>query len=178
MVSLTFYFWTFVIIFAVIGGMRGWAREMLVTFSAILGLFLITVLERYVPMIRDSFAQPGSESQFWLRTLIFLLIVFFGYETPNIPKLAGPRFARERLQDTLLGILLGALNGYLIFGTIWFWMHQASYPFEQIAAPIPGTPWGDAALKMLAYMPPQWLGIPVIYFAIGLAFIFVIVVFI
>ena len=38
MVTLNFLFWMFVILFGVIGAMRGWAKELLVTFSAILAL--------------------------------------------------------------------------------------------------------------------------------------------
>jgi lysylphosphatidylglycerol synthetase-like protein (DUF2156 family) len=179
MVSLTFFFLFGVVLFAIIGGMRGWAKEVIVTFSVILAIFLVTVLERYVPIVRDSFAVPGSISQFWMRSILLVILAFFGYQTPNLPKLGGTRFARERLQDTLLGIFIGALNGFLIWGTLWYWMYEAGYPFDKyIIEPIPGTPAGDAAIQMLTYMPPAWLGIPIIYFAIGLAFIFVIVVFI
>jgi hypothetical protein len=179
MVSLTFFFYCFVVLLASVGAMRGWAKEMLVTFSAILSLFIITVLERYVPIVRDSFAIQGSVAQFWMRFFILIVLVFFGYQTPNFPKIDSARFARERLQDTLLGLFLGALNGYLVVGTIWYFMFEAGYPFSKyITAPVPGTPGGDAAIQLLTYMAPQWLGIPSIYFAIGLAFIFVFVVFI
>jgi uncharacterized membrane protein required for colicin V production len=179
MVSLTFFFYAFVVLLASIGAMRGWAKEMLVTFSAILSIFIITVLERYVPIVRDSFALQGSPAQFWMRFLIMIVLVFFGYQTPNFPKIDSSRFARERLQDTLLGLFLGALNGYLIVGTIWYWMFEAGYPFDKyIIAPQPGMFGGDSALQLLTYMAPHWLGIPQIYFAIGLAFIFVFVVFI
>lgn len=179
MVSLTFFFYCFVVLLASIGAMRGWAKEMLVTFSAILALFIITVLEYYVPVVRDSFAIPGSQAQFLMRFFIMIVLVFFGYQTPNFPKIDSSRFARERLQDTLLGLFLGALNGYLIVGTLWYFMADANYPFEKyISAPIPGTPSGDSAMQLLSYMAPQWLGIPSIYFVIGLAFIFVFVVFI
>ena len=53
MMSLTFVFWMYVILFSIIGGMRGWAKEMLVTFSVILALTFSTLLEHYVPFIRD-----------------------------------------------------------------------------------------------------------------------------
>ena len=35
MMSLTFVFWLFVVLFAMIGAMRGWARELIVTFAVI-----------------------------------------------------------------------------------------------------------------------------------------------
>ncbi|MBN2146282.1 MAG: CvpA family protein [Anaerolineales bacterium] len=177
MVSLTFFFMCFLVLFAIVGAMRGWAKEMLVTFSVILSLFLITVLETYVGVVRDSFFRSGTQAQFWMRFVILLLLAFFGYQTPNLPKIGGARFARERLQDSLLGIFLGALNGWLIVGTLWYFMHQANYPFSSITPPLPGTPAGDAALRLLEGMAPAFLGIPYIYFAVGVAFVFVVVVF-
>ncbi|PWB51643.1 MAG: hypothetical protein C3F13_14530 [Anaerolineales bacterium] len=178
MVYLNFIFICFVILFAVIGAMRGWAKEMMVTASAILALFIITVLETYVKGLTQSFAEPGSTAQFWMRVAIISLLAFFGYQTPNLPKIGGDRFARERFQDSLLGVFLGALNGYLIMGSIWYFLAQANYQaIQYIIPPDAGTPQGQAAIKLLAYMAPAWLGVPLIYFAIALAFIFVIVVF-
>jgi len=177
MVSLNFFFFCFLILFAIIGAMRGWAKEMLVTFSAILALFIITVLEAYVPPI-NSFALPGSEAQFWLRVIIMILLAFFGYQTPKFPKLSEAKFARERLSDTLLGLFLGVLNGYLIIGTLWYFLAKANYaPIKFILAPDANTEMGRSAIQMLSLMAPMWLVTPYLYFAVGLAFIFVIVVF-
>ena len=47
MISILSAFWMFVILFGLIGAMRGWAKELLVVFSVILALFLIYVLETY-----------------------------------------------------------------------------------------------------------------------------------
>jgi uncharacterized membrane protein required for colicin V production len=179
MVSLNVLFWMLVILFAVIGAMRGWAKELMVTFSVILALFIITVLENFVPMIRNAIAASGPSMQFWIRATIVILLSFFGYQTPNIRALAGARFARERLQDTLLGFLIGAFNGYLIVGTIWWFMHNAGYPFPNIVyPPAPNTPLAVVIDRMIGWMPPDWLVPPWIYFAVGVAFLFVIVVFI
>jgi len=106
-------------------------------------------------------------------------LVFFGYQTPYFPRLASTnRFVSDKFQDTLLGVFLGAINGYLIFGTIWYWLHELNYPFSIITAPVPGTAMGDAALKIIPFLAPHWLGTPVIFFAVGIAFVFVLVVFI
>jgi uncharacterized membrane protein required for colicin V production len=53
MVSLPFVFWLFVLLFAVIGAMRGWARELLVSFSVILSLAFSKLMEQYMPFIKD-----------------------------------------------------------------------------------------------------------------------------
>lgn len=176
MLSLTFVFWMCVILFALIGAMRGWARELLVTFAVILAMFSATVISAYVPFIRDSLDATGK---FWFQFGLLGILVFFGYQTPNIPKIASSgRFVREHFQDMLLGLFLGALNGYLIFGTIWFYLDSAGYPFSYISAPVAGTTLGDAALKLIPYLAPNWMQPPAIYFAIAIAFVFVLVVFI
>jgi uncharacterized membrane protein required for colicin V production len=178
MVYLNFIFFCFVILFAVIGAMRGWAKEMMVTASAMLALFIITVLETYVNGLSETFSDQGSSGQFWMRVVIVIVLTFFGYQTPNIPKIGGDRFARERLQDSMLGIVLGALNGYLIVGSIWYFLSQANYnAISYIIPPDPNTIPGQAALKLLGWMAPAWLGVPFIYFAIALSFVFVMVVF-
>jgi uncharacterized membrane protein required for colicin V production len=176
MVSLSFVFWMYVILFSVIGGMRGWAKELLVTFSVILALSFTTLLEHYVPFVRDVLQKENATLFFWLRTIILGLLVFFGYQTPHLARFAA-KMTREKFQDILLGAFLGAINGYLIAGTIWYYMADAAYPFTNVIT----APSGDIAKMaeaMLHYMPPQLLGIPGIYFAVVIAFIFVIVVFI
>ena len=176
MVSLIVIFWMYVILFAVIGGMRGWAKELLVSFSVILALTFTTLLANYVPFIRDVLQKDSPAVYFWLRTIILILLVFFGYQTPNIPRFAA-KVTREKLQDVILGVVIGALNGYLIAGTIWYYMANAGYPFAGVIS-APTDNLAKAADAMLHYMPPKLLGIPGIYFAVVISFIFVIVVFI
>jgi hypothetical protein len=176
MVSLAFVFWMYVILFAIIGGMRGWAKEILVSFSVILALTFTTLLSSYIPFVRDVLLKDSKPLYFWLRTFILLLLVFFGYQTPNISRFAG-KMTREKLQDAILGIVIGALNGYLIAGTLWFYLSDAGYPFTKYIT-IPTGEIAKVATTMLPYMAPKLLGIPGIYFAVVIAFMFVIVVFI
>ncbi len=180
MVSIIFVFGLFVFMFSLIGAMRGWAKELLVSFSVVVALAIIFVLETYVPAVQAFLSSSQKPTTtFWFRTLIVLMMVFFGYQTPRIPKVPQSKFARAFLQDALLGFFLGAINGYLIVGTLWFYLHQVGYPFPYIQPPQPGDVQmgGDLAIKMLAWMPPAWLGVPGIFFAVLLAFIFVLVVF-
>jgi uncharacterized membrane protein required for colicin V production len=166
-----------VVLFGIIGAMRGWAKEMLVSFSVILALTFTSLLDHYVPFVRDVLQKDNPVFYFWLRTIILILLVFFGYQSPNIARFA-PKMTREKFQDILLGAFLGAVNGYLIAGTIWFYLHTSHYPFPLITAPDENTVVGKAAVALLQYMAPRVLGIPAIYFAVVLAFIFVIVVFV
>jgi uncharacterized membrane protein required for colicin V production len=180
MVSLDVLFWLFILLFGIIGLMRGWAKEMMVTFSVILALFIVTVLETYVPFVTKltmDAQTPGGDplTVFWLRVSILVALAFFGYQTPNIPKLAGTgRFARDRLQDALLGMFLGGVNGYLVWGTLWYFLDHAGYPFPGIISP----DLTESAQALLGFLPPNWLlGVPTIFFAVAIAFAFVLVVF-
>jgi hypothetical protein len=156
--------------------MRGWAKELLVAFSVILALALNHVLRRYIPL---AVALPEADvTLFWVRTIVLLVLVFFGYQTViTISRLAASA-TRERLQDTLFGVILGAFNGYLISGTILYYMHVADYPFQNVIAKPQDPALLQTVNQMMLYMPPQLLGEPGIYFAVILAFIFVLVVYI
>ena len=75
MVSIDVLFWLFIFMFGIIGLMRGWAKEMMVTFSVILALFIVTVLETYVPFVTKltmDAQRPGGDplTVFWLRVII------------------------------------------------------------------------------------------------------------
>jgi hypothetical protein len=176
MMSIVYVFWMYVVLFGVIGAMRGWAKEMLVAFSVILSLALNHVLRKYIP-IASGLAETDP-SLFWVRTIILLVLVYFGYQTVvSIPHLAS-RAARERLQDTLFGALLGGFNGYLVAGTILYYINVADYPFQTVISKPTDPGVLQAVNQMMLYMPPQLLGEPAIYFAIILAFVFVLVVYI
>ena len=57
-------------------------------------------------------------------------------------------------------------------------MIVAGYPFDKIISPPTDPAIVQTVNQMMVYMPPQLLGEPGIYFAIILAFIFVLVVYI
>jgi len=176
MMSIVYVFWMYVILFAFIGGMRGWAKELLVSFSVILSLALNHVLRKYVP-VAQTLAET-DQTLFWVRTIILGVLVYFGYQTVvSIPHLAS-RAARERLQDTLFGVIVGGLNGYFVAGSVLYYMNVANYPFPQFISKPTEPTLVDTVNQMMLYMPPQLLGEPGIYFAIILAFVFVIVVYI
>ncbi|MCJ7435920.1 MAG: CvpA family protein [Anaerolineales bacterium] len=177
MMNIVYVVWMYVIVFAVIGALRGWAKELLVGFSVIVALAINHVLKKYIPLV--SVLPNESSSLFWIRSLIVLSLVYFGYQTViSIAHLAS-KAVRERLQDTLFGIILGGLNGYLIAGTVLFYYIEARYPYPNIvSAPLAGTPLEASLAMMYQYLPPHLLGEPGIYFAVILAFVFILVVYI
>ena len=173
MVNLIYIFWMYVILFAVIGAMRGWAKELLVSFSVILALALNHLMQKYIPM----FQAVDGKSLFWIRSWITVGLVYFGYQTVgSIGALSG-KARKEKLQDALFGGVMGAINGYLVVGTVWSYLHDANYPFPGIFYP-PTEAISLEIARMMAWMPPHAFGEPGIYFAVMIAFVFVIVVFV
>ena len=175
MMSLPAVFWLLVLLFGMVGGFRGWAKEMLVLFSMVLALFLIYVLETYVPGVQSALATQEGGMRFVLRALLVGLMAYFGYQSPNLPIAAfGGKLAREKLQDWLLGTVLGMLNGYFIVGSLWYFMHAAEYPWPDLIS----RPTDEIINTMIPFLPPKVIGgPPYIFFAIGAAFVFVIIVF-
>jgi Colicin V production protein len=176
MMSIVYVFWMYVLLFSIIGWMRGWAKELLVSFSVILALALNHVLRKYVPIAAN--LSETDASLFWVRTITLLVLVYFGYQTViSIPHLAA-KGRTERLQDTLFGAFLGGFNGYLVAGSILYYIHIADYAFQRVVTKPADPVLLEQINRMMLYMPPQLLGEPGIYFAIILAFVFVLVVYI
>jgi colicin V production protein len=177
MMSLVYVLWMYVILFAIIGTLRGWAKELLVAFSVILALALNHLLRKYVPIVSD--LPDDSTSLFWIQTLILGALVFFGYQTVALVPHLQSKATRERLQDALFGAILGAINGYLIAGTLLFYVVQTKYQIAPTVIMPPTDPVAAARVAdLMAYLAPHLLGEPGIYFAVILCFIFVLVVYI
>ncbi|HEY76058.1 MAG TPA: hypothetical protein G4O00_07750 [Thermoflexia bacterium] len=134
MIPMHTVFFVMVVVFAFIGSLRGWAKELIVAFSVVLALFIEQVLTTMVPPIRDLWGALQPMSRFWIRLSVFSIIVLFGYASPTLSRHLSAKAARERLQDILLGFFLGLLNGLLIVGTLWFYLDEAQYgvPPDQV----------------------------------------------
>lgn len=176
MISIIYVFWMYVILFAIIGMLRGWAKELLVGFAVVVAVALNFLLHTYAPMVNK--LPENDLTLFWVRIIVLGAMTYFGYQTViSVARLqAGAR--RERLQDSLFGLFLGAINGYLVTGTFWSYWAAANYPggFYQSVE-------NNAAVQrtiaaMLEYMPPHLLGSPGIYFAVIIVLIFILVVYV
>lgn len=175
MMSIIYIFWMYVFLFGVIGAMRGWAKELMVIFSVVTALAVNLLLEKYIPLVRD--LDKTTTSVFWIRIIILIALVYFGYQTVNISRFAS-KAARERLQDSLFGAVLGGVNGYLVAGTVLYYNHVANYPYSNIISRATDPAIAETIERMMAVMPPRFLAEPQIYFAIIVILIFIIVVYI
>ena len=160
MMSVISLFWMYVFLFGIIGAMRGWAKELMVIFSVVTALAVNLLLEKYFPLVR-TMAAPGNQDVealvglFWIRVVILIALVYFGYQTVNISRFA-PKAARERLQDSLFGAVLGGINGYLVAGSVLFYNHVSNYPFANVISRATDPTIAFSIEEMMAYMPPQF----------------------
>jgi len=176
MVPLETVFLGLVLFFGIIGALRGWAKELLVTFSVVLARFIEFVVLVYVPVLSTSLQglqQNDPSTWFYVRIIIFAILVAFGYATTVISTRLGQRARKEKLQDTLLGFFLGVLNGYLTVGMLWGFLHELNYQIWGIQGPI-----SEAATNMLKYLPTTWLQGPSLFVGVALSFAFVLIVFV
>jgi hypothetical protein len=174
-------FWIAVIVFGIIGLMRGWVREVQVTAAAILGMFIIELIEPWVYQVlvnRTPAEMLAVDPLGTLRRLvvlkvsILLIIAFFGYQGPMVVQFATQgrikaNRARETVQEGILGLGTGLLNGYLIVGAIWWYVHIGQYPFNWMISPLnfpESASVGLIALLPLRYLVSPWLEILVVVF--------------
>lgn len=142
MMQLSTFLWSMVAMFAVIGFLRGWTREIVATAGIILALFAIWQFQSI--LIQPLLAGASPQAVFYLHAGILLIVTFFGYQTPTTAaRLSEGRLwagRREGLQERLLGTVVGGVNGYLIFGSLWYFLDITQYPFSPfILAPTPGS---------------------------------------
>lgn len=125
MLSLNAAFWIMVLLFALVGAMRGWTKEIVVTSALILALFTLNqffpTVFKFIGWDNNIVQTPEIRRwQFFILSSFVLLLAFFGYQGPSLARSRADRLARrDNLQDKLLGFLVGALNGWLIVGSIW-----------------------------------------------------------
>ena len=177
MVSLTVLFGMAIALFGLIGAMRGWAKELLVTSAIVLGLFMNSILETYVEPYQTMLSIQVPATQFLIRAGLMTLLAFFGYQTPHLRALQD-KVAREKLEEILLGLVLGILNGYLLAGSVWGYLHELEYPTSLVLQPEAGSVLAQEFERIVQYLPPSLLPIPQVYFAVGVIFVLIIVVFV
>ena len=177
MITLLCAFFLFMLLFAVVGALRGPAKEVLVSFSVLVAIAFIVLVEDLLPLTVNLF-EDGSMTQYWFRTLTVLLLVLFGYVTPKISSLSKVAGRQLQISDYILGFFLGAINGYLVVGTLWYYMDAAGYPFSPyITAPLQTVDGGGQyALQLIALLPPAILYGYRVLAAVVIAFVFVIIV--
>jgi hypothetical protein len=124
-----------VAVFAYIGYRRGWNKEVVATAGIILGVFAIYQFDQLVRV--QLLGSAPRDQVFIIQAILFCMVVFFAYQTRALGR---GENNRDRLQVSVLGLLIGSVNGYMVGGTLWYLMDINSYPLTPyITAPQQGT---------------------------------------
>lgn len=153
MIQLSSFLWMMIFVFAVIGYMRGWTKELIATAGIVLALF---ALKQFESLLIDPLTDGRQAPKFYLQGIILLILAFFAYQTPpeRFARGGSVRNARETLQDGILGALVGAANGYLLIGSLWWYMDNLEYPLSPYITPVaPGSP----SAEMVGALPLSWM---------------------
>jgi hypothetical protein len=176
MIALVMVFVLFLILFGFIGAARGWAKEVLVIASVILALAAITLMADLLNL--DSLVN-NAVIWYWICIFILTLMVFFGYQSPKMDRIARATEKRGQIGEKILGYLMGMVSGYFVVGTYWYFSEAANYPLLNEYIRPPATNFAEATQRVLAILPPTWLDTPLtVFIAVVLIFIFVIIYFV
>ncbi|MFP4321412.1 MAG: CvpA family protein [Anaerolineales bacterium] len=163
-----------IFVFALIGYLRGFDKELIALSGIMLALFTLQQFDSFFVNLTSGSDEPGG-TLFYVQALILLLVTFFAYQTPpgRFSRMAGnTRRGRDVLQNRLLGVLTGGFNGYVVFGSLWWFLDNLGYPLEDIQPPVPDS----ASEAWLDNLPLAWLleGNLLTLFVIGL-FLFILI---
>ncbi len=172
MIALHAVFWALVALFALIGALRGVAKEILVGASIVGVMFFFSLLQQFAPAIWESFTRDPATG-FFIETAAISLAAIFGYAGPALSVQLAGRAKREKGTEIIAGFAAGAINGWLIIGSILFFLHRAGYPFPEILQP-PGP--NSPIMDLLPWMPPAVMKPPLLYFMV-VAVLFMLLIF-
>jgi len=138
-----------VVVFGLIGLVRGFLKEVGVTTVLAFLLFLLTffakqiaqALDMLVALVRIS--PPDSLEANLVRygayAGVIILVAFISYEGETLAfegrPIAGPL-------GIIFNLIIGLWNGYLVVGSLWYYMHKLDYPislfglFQQPLSPL------------------------------------------
>jgi uncharacterized membrane protein required for colicin V production len=192
MMDLFALFWISIILFATIGAVRGWSKEVIAMAGLVLSLFAINTFGHLFVRIVGGVGIGGNEAdfmaemqrQFLVLGPLHLIIAFFSYQAVILVR--SRITPRETIQERLLGFIFGALNGYLVFGTLWSLLEYKITPDGWIRIP-PNFPYAFESIVLrpiienpgqellMTHLPIPFL-VPWLPLLVVLIFLFVIVV--
>lgn len=123
-------------LFSAIGIVRGWQRELGVTTMLLITLFVVTFIFSTAVGDRLNSALVGfgvSEAQLTTLQSLFavgllLVVTFISYQGLG---LVYPGTGKKNF----LSLMIGLINGYLLAGSIWYYLARADWPLVTVEPP-------------------------------------------
>ncbi len=154
--------WGIVLIFfAIVGMVRGYAKEMGTTLVILVAMFVLTqfgeaALRVVSPGVASIVGMKDEPKNLSLLNMLllqgtFIVIIFAAYQGET---LAFEGRSAQGLEGAVLSLALGLINGYLVAGTLWYYLDYYKYPVGSLFRP----PLSPLAQAILPYLPPNVLG--------------------
>jgi len=154
------------LMFTLIGLARGCMRELGVTMVMMFVLFFLQTFEGYLDqgvgqVVAMSPVQVAQNDPnilgCWVSLGCVLGAAFISYQGHTL-EFAGQ--APLGVQGAILGLLNGAANGYLIVGSLWYYLDKYGYPLEFLG--VNAASLSESARSVLPYLPQSFLGQPLL----------------
>ncbi|MGC9359655.1 MAG: hypothetical protein ACP5G7_04660 [Anaerolineae bacterium] len=167
MVPLEVTFGALALMFTLIGLARGCLRELGVTTVLMFVLFFLHTFEKYVDqsvgqvMAMSPVALAQGDQDVvgcWVFVGSILGAAFISYQGHTLEFPGQPPMG---VQAVALGLLTGAVNGYLIVGSLWYYLDQYAYPLEFLG--VNAESLSEGALALLPFLPQPFLGQPMLF---------------
>jgi hypothetical protein len=126
-------------VFAVVGLVRGYPKELGVTTTLLAALLMLTKGGESALLVLDSLLSRYAQSsvvfegmysdliQSLFYILVFVAIVIVSYHGETLAFAGMPPRGPVGIA---LNLMSGLLNGYLISGTMWHYLHTFNYPIQ------------------------------------------------
>jgi hypothetical protein len=161
------FFGVIVFIFVIIGIVRGFLRELGVTLALMFLLFFLSrfepSLDRGVTKVLDMGSRvigAGNRNAFevWIYIFVIGAAAFISYQGET---LAFGGDSPRGSQGTILGAMTGLLNGYLIAGSIWYYMDKFNYPIQFLG--FSRDRLSIVAQELISFLPNNFLGKEILF---------------
>ena len=161
MAPIEVLFGALVLMFALIGLVRGFLRELGVTTVLVIVLLALHLLEPLLEQGLGRILASGDAlqtarvqaGQTWFFVLVIVSAAFISYAGETLS------FRGERLGGALgmgLGLITGAVNGYLAVGSIWYYLDRWDYAIGFLG--LRADALSEKAQSLIAYLPLNLLG--------------------
>lgn len=110
------------IIFGIVGWVRSFSRELGITIVILGALLIINELRiRVAPALESSMGNNAGAILVGLYTTILIIAVLIAYQGQTLT-FSGPT------TSDIFGVTIGLINGWLVIGTIWYFINKYNYP--------------------------------------------------
>ncbi|MGQ9681110.1 MAG: hypothetical protein ACUVX9_01085 [Anaerolineae bacterium] len=130
MIPIELLWFIIVILFGLIGVVRGYLRELGVTTVMVVALFsIITADPRMVPLLCRVLKSVEPERiAFWVTAVWVVGLAVAAFVSYHGETLAFEGSQPKGALAVVFNLGVGLVNGYLIAGSVWFYLDRLGYP--------------------------------------------------